>query len=322
MSLPPGAKATVKRWLRPLAAPMLARIQNVAAALEGRLATVEAQVGALEAALRAEPGSRLLQNLARGWAHTELRLRRLEKAVAAGGVAPAAKPPAAASPADASASPFERLLYPSLSLHNWQMQDSERMALTGLLHRLRPGAAVEIGVYWGGSLQLIAGFAEKVWALDIDPEVPQRLTLPDNVDLRIGDSAALIPELLAEIDAQGLPLNLVLIDADHRAEGVKRDIELVLRHTPRAQMAIVMHDSGNPGCRAGIRSANWAANPHVCHVDLDFVPGVLIAEGEKSGGEVWGGLALALLQPERREGALTIREGAAATIAALHSARG
>lgn len=319
MSLLPGAKAAAKRWLRPLAAPMLARIQNVAAAVEGRLATLEARVGALETAPRDEPGSRLLQNLSRGWSQTELRLRRLERAFAAGGVVP---PPAVASPADASASPFERLLYPSLSLHNWQMQDSERMALTGLLHRLRPGAALEIGVYWGGSLQLIAGFAEKVWALDIDPEVPQRLTLPDNVDLRIGDSAALIPKLLAEIDAQGLPLNLVLIDADHRAEGVKRDIELVLRHTPRAPMAIVIHDSGNPGCRAGIRSANWAGNPRVCHVDLDFVPGVLIAEGENGGGEVWGGLALALLQPERREGALMIREGAAATIAALHSARG
>jgi hypothetical protein len=196
----------------------------------------------------------------------------------------------------------------------------ERIALTGLLARLRPQRALEVGVFHGGSLSLIAQFCERVWALDIDPEVPHRFHLPSNVDLRIGDPTDLLPNMLNELDAAGVALNFALIDADHSADGVRRDIEtLIQRPTPpREPMFILMHDSGNAECRRGISNAGWAACPYVHHVELDFVPGQIIEHAIRDGrGEVWGGLALAYLSPQPRTGDLTVSAGSAHTIAAI-----
>src|SRR5262245_30703613 len=138
---------------------------------------------------------------------------------------------------------LDEVLYPNVPTTNWQMLTSERMALTGLLARLRPRHALEVGVYHGGSLSVSAQFCEKVWALDIDPEVPTRFPVPSNVDLRIGDAGGLLASLLDELDAAAVALNFVLIDADHTEVGVQRDIETVIRRParPREPMFIVMH---------------------------------------------------------------------------------
>jgi SAM-dependent methyltransferase len=220
---------------------------------------------------------------------------------------------------------LDEVLYPNVLTTNWQMLTSERMALTGLLARLRPRHAVEVGVYYGGSLSLIAQFCERVWAVDIDPEVPARFPIPPNVDLRVGDAAGLLANMLDELDAIGVAVNFMLIDADHTAGGVQRDIETVIHRPapPREPMIIVMHDSGNPECRRGINSADWASCPYVHHVELDFVPGQIIEHAIRDDrSEVWGGLALAYLSPQPRAGGLVVSAGSATTVAAIQRCAG
>jgi hypothetical protein len=252
----------------------------------------------------------------------ESRVKRLEAAVGKGNSLCAAELTSESRPSVTSGQQdYRRVLYPDLVLEEWQMLEAEKMALTGLLHRLRPRNVLEIGVYFGGSLRLLSSFAERVWAIDIDLAVLERFPPLSNVDLRIGNSLNLVPEVLAELDRYDIPLHMVLIDAEHSSEGVRRDIELVLGYRPREPMFIVVHDSGNPGCRTGILSADWSSNPHVHHVDVDFVPGQLIASNSLGGGEVWGGLAIAYLHPERREGPLVVAQGASTTVMALHQAR-
>jgi len=210
---------------------------------------------------------------------------------------------------------YQDLLFPGVSHENWQMMDSERIALTGILSRIRPRMALEIGVYYGGSLSLTSQFCEEVIAIDIDPAVLDRFTPASNVDLRIGNSVELVPLVLAELEAKDIPLHYVLIDADHSADGVRRDIELVLAYRPREPLIILMHDSGNSECRRGILSARWHSNPHVHMVQCDFVPGQIIEHSVNEGrAEVWGGFALAYLDPQPRRGEIVVAQGAATMV--------
>lgn len=215
---------------------------------------------------------------------------------------------------------FHSFLFPDVLHEKWQMCTGERIALTGVLARLKPKLALEIGVYWGGSLSLTAQFSGEVIAIDIDPEIENRFAVPDNVDLRIGSSVELIPSVLSEIKNEGKALEYVLIDADHSAEGVRRDIELLLAYEPLTPMVLLIHASGNTDCREGILSANWGSSPFVQYVDCDFVPGQVIEHtvvGNK--GEVWGGLAIAYLTPQERTGELVVTQSARASIAAVHA---
>lgn len=215
---------------------------------------------------------------------------------------------------------FEDLIYPNVQRTPWQMMPWERIAMTGLLARIRPAVALEIGVYHGASLSLTSQFADKVIGIDIDPEVPSRFDVPKNAEIHIGNSTTLIPTILSDIDLSGKALNFVLIDADHSTTGIRRDIELLLAYRPRASMVILMHDSGNPGCRAGILSADWAANKHVHMVDCDFIPGQIIEHSVVNGsGQVWGGFAIAYLDTTVRQGPLVVAQSAKTSIACLHA---
>ncbi len=216
---------------------------------------------------------------------------------------------------------IDDILYPDVLTVEWQMLPVERMALTGLLSRIRPRNALEIGTYYGGSLSLIAQFSERVWAVDIDPEVPQRFRIPPNVDLRIGNAEGLVDRMLNELEAADIALNFILIDADHSTDGVRRDIEIVIQRKipPKENCFILMHDSGNPQCRRGIMTADWSSCPYVHYVELDFVPGQIIEHtAQDSRSEVWGGLAMAYLSPEPRQHSLSIKCSSAKSIAALH----
>jgi cephalosporin hydroxylase len=210
---------------------------------------------------------------------------------------------------------YEELLFPGVIRENWQMMECERIALTGVLARVRPRGALEIGVYYGGSLSLAAQFCQRILAIDIDPAVRDRFTLPPNAELWIGDSRELIPHALADFQKREIPLEYVLIDAQHSSEGVRRDVNLVLQYRPVTPMVILIHDSGNADCRAGILSADWKSNPHVRVVQCDFVPGQIIEHSIRNGrGEVWGGLALAYLDPQPRTGEIVVSQGSATTV--------
>ena len=214
---------------------------------------------------------------------------------------------------------FDDLMFPGVLGDHWQMMQWERIGLTGVLSRVRPKGALEVGVYHGGSLSLTHQYAGQIIAIDIDPEVRGRFPIPDNVDLRIGPSQTLIPEALADFQARGIPLNFVLIDADHSTAGVKRDLELVLAYQPTEPLVILMHDSGNPDTRRGILSVDWSANPHLHFVDCDFIPGQIIEHAvTETSGEIWGGLGLAYLDPTPRTGAAEIRQSARTSMRCLH----
>lgn len=201
-------------------------------------------------------------------------------------------------------------LEPEFDLH-WQMTSCERFALQGLLSRLRPSLSLEVGTYKGGSLQVLSRFSETVISVDIDPGVAIRLAgkFP-NVEFRSGDSGRVLPDLVRELNEQKRPIGFVLIDGNHKGGGVRRDIEALLELQPQQQVVFILHDSFNPSCREGMRTANWAKSPFVSHVELDFIPGVYhyYAHDTAERRSMWGGFACAVLWPQKRVGNLVIQE--------------
>ncbi len=191
------------------------------------------------------------------------------------------------------------ILYPNCLRDNWQMTDSERLGMTALLQRIEPRVAIEIGTFKGGSLSLLAQFADMIFSLDIDPTIPDKFGYFENVSFLTGYSHVLLPVLLAELDEKGLYPDFVLIDGDHSAEGVKRDVAALLKYVPKKPLYVLMHDSFNPECRRGMATSPWAKSPYVHHVNLDFVPGRMI-ETDDARGEMWGGLGFAYLLPAPR----------------------
>lgn len=204
---------------------------------------------------------------------------------------------------------LDQALYPQCLCERWQMNHSERMSLWALLGHVKPRCAVEIGTYWGGSLSLMAQHAQVVFSIDIEPMPPSVRVFP-NVSFLTGPSERLLPLLLDELGRQEMDPQLILVDGDHSREGVARDLDIILKRTARVPLWIVMHDSMNPGCRAGMLAADWSANPHVHFVDLDFVPGRIVENGGGGAGELWGGLGLACLLPQVRRGPLAVGQSA------------
>jgi hypothetical protein len=194
---------------------------------------------------------------------------------------------------------------------HWQMSNAERCALPTILQRLKPSLSLEIGTYQGGSLQVLAEHSKEVISLDIDPGVAENLRGRfENVEFRSGDSASLLPALVAELNAARRVVQFVLIDGDHSAAGVRRDIEAVLQLEVHERLVILMHDGFNPECRRGMREAGWHANPNVHYVELDFTVGNFHAKAHDTAeaGSMWGGFACAVLEPHERTHELVIEE--------------
>ena len=188
----------------------------------------------------------------------------------------------------------------------WQMQPGEQTALVALLAGLRPKVAIEIGSRYGGSMQVLHRYADRVISLDIDPTCRERLggKYPKS-EFVTGDSKATLPPLMEQLTKEGADVGFVLIDGDHSAVGVQGDIRGLLKYRPRCPVFVVMHDSFNPDVRNGIRTAPWAESPYVHAVELDYLPGVLALDADAH-REMWGGFALAVLLPEPRAGALAV----------------
>ena len=207
----------------------------------------------------------------------------------------------------------------------WNMTIQERAALVQLLDFVAPPVALEVGTNHGGSLQVIAPRAGRAYALDINPLVPEWLGagLPQwlgagfpNVTFRIGDSREVLPRVLREIESRGEELGFVLIDGDHSGDSIRQDINALLRYTPRRPVYVLLHDSFNPECRAGMLAADWQACPHVHYLQLDFVGGLFVPMPK--GLEMWGGFGLALLLPQTRTGAFTPRQAGKPMFDVLH----
>ncbi|MFY0650420.1 MAG: class I SAM-dependent methyltransferase [Cyclobacteriaceae bacterium] len=196
----------------------------------------------------------------------------------------------------------------TLDLH-WQMTRCEKYAFIGLLEHIRPKYSLEIGTYKGGSLQVISRYSEKVHCVDINDNYVNDLSGKfENVSFDIGDSKKIVPGLIKEINESDISLSFVLIDGDHSEEGVRSDINNVLQIVPKEPIYIVFHDSFNPTCRKGILSADWQSCEHVHYVEIDYIPGVFHKEAHDTARpkSMWGGLALAIMSPEKRVEPLNI----------------
>lgn len=201
-------------------------------------------------------------------------------------------------------------VFDDLPLH-WQMTRCEKYAFSSLLEKASPEVAIEIGTYKGGSLQLIAGAAKRVYSIDISPSCKEDLgKYFDNVEFRTGESSVLFPKILDQIRTRKENLGFVLIDGDHTADGVRADIDCILAFVPTCPLYVVLHDSFNPECRRGIVSAAWASCPHVHYVEIDFIPGVyhFKAFDTAPARSMYGGLSVALLLPEVRKDELIIHQ--------------
>jgi glycosyltransferase involved in cell wall biosynthesis len=201
---------------------------------------------------------------------------------------------------------WQDIVYPGCLCDNWQMNDSERLALTALLSRLRPRCSIEVGTFEGGSLSLISQYSEMVFSIDIDPRVSEKFSRFRNVSFLTGPSAEILPLLLKELDAAGVPVEFILLDGDHSAEGIKADLNAVLSYAPQKPLVVMMHGSFNPECRRGMLEADWKNSSHVDWVDIDFIPGRIVEHGGGGHGEMWGGLGLVYLLPTRREKPLSV----------------
>jgi hypothetical protein len=207
------------------------------------------------------------------------------------------------------------------TLHYWMMAPAEQVALAFLLAQLRPKIAIEIGTRFGGSLQVMSRYCDRVYSIDIDPDVQTRLGSKfPNVELLIGPSNHKLPPLLEYLQQEGAPLGFALVDGDHSANGVRQDIDHLLQFRPSVPLYIVMHDSFNPECRRGLREAKWSSNPHVHVVELDFVPGI-VNPAPAFRGQLWGGLALGVLLPEERTGRFEITARSEQTLKAALKAQ-
>jgi hypothetical protein len=173
---------------------------------------------------------------------------------------------------------------------------------------LKPNISIEISCYKGGSLQVISHYSAKVHSLDIDPGVAALGDKFSNVDFHIGTSRETLPALVDALNESGQQVDFVLIDGDHSSQGVRSDINSLLRLSIKKRLVILMHDPFNPDCRMGIRSANWALNTHVHYVELDFTVGNFHSPAHDTAteGSMWGGLACAILEPWERNGELLI----------------
>lgn len=196
---------------------------------------------------------------------------------------------------------WEEILYPNCLCEHWQMNNSERMALTTILSRHNPQCSIEIGTYKGGSLSLLSQFSKMVFSINKDPTASQRFSFFKNVTFLTGLSQVSLPLLLKSLDYEQVPVDFILIDGDHSADEVKNDLNLVLSYIPKKPLFVIIHNSFNPECRRGILSADWNSCPYVQWADIDFVPGCIIENGSASDGEMWGGLALIFMTPAHRK---------------------
>jgi hypothetical protein len=205
---------------------------------------------------------------------------------------------------------------------HWQMTRCEQFALVGLLQKIAPAQSIEVGTYLGGSLQVLAKYSEHVISVDIDPSVGQRLDGRfSNVAFRSGNSTEILPALIDELNQAEKHVDFVLIDGDHSERGVKRDIESILGLIPRRKTTIILHDSFNPDCRAGMRAADWNRCPFVHSVELDFIPGIYHAKSydKAEARTMWGGFACAILDPMHRKEALEVSESQRELFEAVYS---
>ena len=175
----------------------------------------------------------------------------------------------------------------------WQMDPGERAALEGLLCQVRPHLAIEIGTAEGGSVRLLAKYSDHVHSFDLvaAPSHVQKLT---NVSTHTGDSHLLLPGVLAELAHASRNVDFVIVDGDHSADGVERDVRDLLASKAVSATVIVLHDTMNDEVRAGLGRIDLANEPKVATFEPEFVAGRLHYRNGLH-HQLWGGLGVLMI---------------------------
>jgi hypothetical protein len=179
---------------------------------------------------------------------------------------------------------------PVFTSRPWQMSYGERTFIEGMLSMLKPRLAIEIGRAEGGSLRRIAAHSDEVFSFDL-VEAPAELLGLENVTALSGDSHAQLPIELKRIADEGRNVDFVLVDGDHSADGVRRDVQDLLDSDSIVNTIILIHDTLNEEVRQGLTQVDYDACEKIAWIDLDFVPGYVASLSERL-GECWGGLGL------------------------------
>jgi hypothetical protein len=189
----------------------------------------------------------------------------------------------------------------------WQMSRAEKYALIQVLETLKPEVSIEIGTFQGGSLQVISHFSREVYSLDIS-KAPSKLLSSQfsNVIFKIGNSYEILNEIFEEIEKSGKKLEFILVDGDHSKNGVYKDLEAILNYPHKNKLTIIMHDSFNPQCRAGIKAIDFTSNKSVAYAELDYITGSYSPNDNFL--EMWGGFALVQLNPNFQGPKVTLLE--------------
>jgi hypothetical protein len=206
---------------------------------------------------------------------------------------------------------IDQLLQEQVYDLHWQMGRCERLVMERLLVAIRPRLAIEIGTYLGGSMQVIAKNSDRVISLDMDDSIEGKLgSRFPNVEFIAGRTRETLPTLVEKLNKNAESPDFILVDGDHSLEGVRDDINLLLTIHPQRNMVIIMHDSFNPYCRAGMLAAGWGNCPYVHAVEIDFVPGVFFAHSYDTAeaGSMWAGFGCAFLTPTKRTTELKIQQ--------------
>ena len=183
----------------------------------------------------------------------------------------------------------------------WQMTYGERFALEGLLTQVQPTLAIETGTARGGSLRRIGAHSREVHAFDIMPEVAELAEEIKNATFHIGDSATMLPQVLAEFAAADRHVDFALVDGDHSYEGVRRDTLAIVDSDACRRTVMVFHDTANDEVRAGLESLDLPSHPKVALCMWDFVPGYLVVKDHPFYSHAaWNGLGLVVLDDTER----------------------
>jgi len=167
----------------------------------------------------------------------------------------------------------------------------ERAALVGLLAAVRPVVAIEIGTAAGGSLKPISAYSDAVHAFDRTRHPDVTAERFPNVEFHTGDSHVLLPRVLDQLTSSGTNVDFALVDGDHSPAGVRRDLEDLLSSPSVERTVILVHDTLNDGVRVGVEQVEWDRFEKVRFVDLDFVPGRVMATGPNK-DNLWSGFGL------------------------------
>lgn len=170
------------------------------------------------------------------------------------------------------------------------MSLGERAAVEGVLSCLRPAVSIEIGTLRGGSLTTISAHSGVVHSFDFSRDPGITADRFPNVVFHEGDSHRLLPETLEELARSGTNVDFALVDGDHSASGVRRDLDDLLESPAVGRTVILVHDTLNERVRAGVRDVDFD-RAKVTYVELDFVVGQLW-DGGAFDHDLWGGLGL------------------------------